>query len=132
MEWQAVKRTRVMIVDTDWSLGIKLADWLAAHGYQPVLHRSYAAAIDELNSIRPQAMIIAVDSYSPAEQAEVSQLLFRLQTVYPDMPVIGIADIATGRIAPFSGHCGVHRLIKPVDFLDVDRLLKSELCLATV
>jgi len=31
------KRVSVMIVGQDLAFGIKLADWLAAHGYQVVL-----------------------------------------------------------------------------------------------
>lgn len=132
MEWQTVKRIRVMIVDTDWNLGIKLADWLAAHGYQPVLHRSYNDALAEVNSIRPEAIIMAVDSCSLTEQADVSELLFRLQTVCPDLPIIAIADTTTGTMTPFGDYSDVHLLVKPVDFLEVDRLLRSGQCFATV
>lgn len=132
MEWQTAKRIRVMIVDTDWNLGIKLADWLAARGYQPVLHRSYNAALAEVNSIRPEAIIIAVDSCSLPGQVDVSQLLFRLQTVCPDLPVIGIADTTSESVTLFGDHSDVHLLVKPVDFLEVERLLRSRQCLATV
>lgn len=132
MEWQTAKRIRVMIVDTDWTLGIKLADWLAAHGYQPVLHRSYDVALNEVNSIRPEAIIIAVDSCCLPEQADVSELLFRLQTVCPDLPIIGIADTITESVALFGDHSDVQLLVKPVDFVEVERLLRSGQYLATV
>jgi ActR/RegA family two-component response regulator len=42
------ERTRVMIVEQDLDFGLKLADWLATHGYQPVFVRTVDAAVDEL------------------------------------------------------------------------------------
>ena len=56
-------RTCVMIVEQDWDFGMKLADWLAAHGYQPVLVRSVDAAIDELSDIRPQAVFVGLRGF---------------------------------------------------------------------
>ena len=50
------ERMRVMIVEQDLDFGMKLADWLATHGYQPVFVRTVDAAIDELSSVRPRAI----------------------------------------------------------------------------
>ncbi len=47
------ERTRVMIVEQELDFGLKLADWLATHGYQPVFVRTVDAAIDELSGDSP-------------------------------------------------------------------------------
>src|SRR5215813_2918228 len=65
-------RTRVMIVEEDWDFGIKLADGLAARGYHPVLFRFVDAAIAELNSIRPRAVLVGVRSSEPAAQSDTT------------------------------------------------------------
>ena len=46
---QNSERTRVMIVEQELDFGLKLADWLATHGYQPVFVRTVDAAINELS-----------------------------------------------------------------------------------
>jgi ActR/RegA family two-component response regulator len=47
------ERTRVMIVEQDLDFGMRLADWLATHGYQPVFVRTVDAAINELSGVHP-------------------------------------------------------------------------------
>lgn len=59
------KRPSVMIVDHDLDFGIKLADWLTAHGYQTVLIRSIEAASEEWRDLHPQTVFIGLGRSEP-------------------------------------------------------------------
>ena len=85
-------RTCVMIVEPDVNIGVKLADWLAGHGYQPALVRSVEAAIEELSDIRPQLVFVGGGRSEPAAQIEVSEILRLIRIVSPGVPMITIAD----------------------------------------
>jgi DNA-binding NtrC family response regulator len=127
------ERTRVMIVEQDWAFGIKLADWLATHGYQPVLFRTIEAAISELSDVRPQAIFIGLGCSAPAAQVDMAEVLLLIQTVCPRVPVITIADQPSEDLTQVVFRQGVRRfVVKPVEFSQVGELLQSELSAATV
>ncbi|NJN71019.1 MAG: hypothetical protein HC801_12600 [Nitrospira sp.] len=63
------KRPRVMIVEPDLEFGIKLADWLAANGYQAVLVRSVESAISECKDLHPQAVFIGLSRSEAAARS---------------------------------------------------------------
>src|SRR5678815_4914577 len=108
------ERTRVMIVEQDLGFGMKLADWLATHGYQPVFIRTVEAAIDELSSFRPQAILL-------------------IQTVCPNVSVLTIADQTSEDLTQVVFRQGVRRfLVRPVEFSQIGEVLQSELSAATV
>ena len=65
------ERTRVMIVEQDLDFGLKLADWLATHGYQPVFVRTVDAAINELSGVRPRAIFIGLGCSEPAARIDM-------------------------------------------------------------
>jgi len=85
-------RPGVMIVEPDVNSGIKLADWLVAHGYKAVLVRSVEAAIEELCEIRPRLVFVGGGHSEPGGQIEISEILRLIRTVCPGVPMITIAD----------------------------------------
>jgi DNA-binding NtrC family response regulator len=122
-----------MIVEYDLDYGIKLADWLATHGYQPVLVRTVEAAIGEVNDIRPQAVFIGLRSAERGPQMDAFEALLLIQTICPLVPVITIGDQADEDFAQLVVRQGVRRfLVKPVEFTQIGHVLQSELSAATV
>ena len=85
------ERMRVMIVEQDLDFGMKLADWLATHGYLPVFVRTVDAAIDELSSVRPRAIFFGLGCSEPAARIDIAEVLLMIQTVCPRVPVITIS-----------------------------------------
>ena len=127
------KRTCVMIVEPDWDFGIKLADWLASQGYQPVLTRTIDAAIVEFGSVRPQAIFVGLQSSVPQSQMNAGEVLLMIQTICPLVPIIAIADEARQVQTQVVLRRGVRRfLVKPVEFSQIGEVLQSELSVATV
>ena len=126
------ERTRVMIVEQDLGFGMKLADWLATHGYQPVFIRTVEAAIDELGSFRPQAIFFGLGCSGPAAQIDTAEALLLIQTVCPNVPVLTIADQTSEDLTQVVFRQGVRRfLVKPVEFSQIGEVLQSELSAAT-
>ena len=125
---QDAERLCVMIVEQDVDFGLKLADWLAAHGYQAVLVRSVDAAIEELSEIRPQAVFVGRSFSEPAAQIGMSEILLLIQTLCPRVPMVTIADQASENLTQVVFRQGVrHFLVKPVEFAHINHVLRSEL-----
>jgi DNA-binding NtrC family response regulator len=125
---QNAERLCVMIVEQDVDFGFKLADWLAAHGYQAVLVRSVDAAIEELSEIRPQAVFVGRGFSEPAAQIGMSEILLLIQTLCPRVPMVTIADQASENLTQVVFRQGVRRfVVKPVEFAHINHLLRSEL-----
>lgn len=126
-------RRCVMIVEQDAAFGIKLADWLAIHGHQPVLVRSVDAAIEELREISPQVVFVGRGHPEPAAQNGVSELLLLIQTLCPGVPVITIADQTSEDLTHDVFRQGIHHvLVKPIEFTQISHVLRPELNSATV
>ncbi len=126
-------RTCVMIVEQDWDFGMKLADWLEAHGYQPVLVRSVDAAIDELSAIRPQAVFVGLRASKPQAQMNADEVLLMIQTICPLVPVNTMADEASqAQTQIVSRQGGRSFLVKPVEFSQIGEVLRSALSASTV
>jgi len=79
-------RTRALVVEKDWEVGIKPADRLAAEGYHPVLVRSVDVAIAGLRSIRPRVILIGHRCSEPAAQADTTDALRLIQTLTARVP----------------------------------------------
>jgi DNA-binding NtrC family response regulator len=125
---QNPERLCVMIVEQDVDFGIKLADWLAAHGCQAVLVRSIDEAIEELREIRPQAVFVGRGFSEPAAQIGMSEILLLIQTLCPRVPMVTIADQAGESLTQVVFRQGVrHFLVRPVEFAQVNHVLQSEL-----
>jgi len=121
-------RTCVMIVEQDTEFGIKLADWLAVHSYQPVLVRSFDEAIEELREISPQVVFVGRGHSEPAAQNGISELLLLIQTLCPGVPVITIADQTSEDMTHVVFRQGVHHaLVKPIEFTQISHVRRSEL-----
>ena len=126
-------RTCVMIVEQDLDFGIKLADWLAAHRYQPVLVRSVDAAIEELSEVSPQVVFVGRGSSESSAQNDISELLLLIQTLCPGVPVITIADQTSEDLTHIVFRQGTHHvLVKPIEFTQISHVLRSELSSTTV
>ena len=127
------ERTRVMIVEQDLDFGMKLADWLATHGYQPVFVRTVDAAIDELSSVRPRAIFVGLGCSEPAARIDIAEVLLMIQTVCPSVPVITIADQTSEALTQVVFRQGARRfVVKPVEFSQVGEVLQSEQSAATI
>jgi DNA-binding NtrC family response regulator len=127
------ERTRVMVVEQDLDFGMKLADWLAAHGYQPVFVRTVDAAIDGLSGFRPQVVFIGLGWSAPAAQTDMVEILLLIQTISPCTPVIMMGDQTSEDLTQVLFRQGVRRfMIKPVKFSQASELLQSELSAAMV
>jgi DNA-binding NtrC family response regulator len=125
-------RTRVMIVEQDWDFGMKLADWLAAHGYQPVLVRDVDAAIAQLSDIHPQAIFVGLQDSTRQAQMNVGEVVLMIQTICPLVPVITMADEASQvQTQVVFRQGGRSFLVKPVGFSQIGEVLKSALSSAT-
>lgn len=127
------ERTRVLIVEQDLNFGMKLADWLATQGYQPVVVRTVDAAIGSLSGVRPQAIFFGLGCSEPAARIDVAEILLMIQTLCPSVPVSPIADQTSEDLTQVLFRQGVRRfLVKPVKFSEVSELLQSELSAAMV
>ncbi len=121
-----------MIVEQDLEVGIKLADWLAAHGYQAVLVRSVESAIDECMESRPQAVLIELDRLQPANSNHLRRLLLMIEATRPGISVITMGYRASGNMIQVMTSGGVrHVLVQPIDTEHIGRLLQAELNRAT-
>lgn len=127
------ERTRVMIVEQDLDFGLKLADWLATHGYQPVFVRSVDAAIDELSGVRPQAIFVGLGCSEPASRIDIAEVLLMIQTVCPRVRTITISGQTNEDLTQVVFRQGARRfVVKSVEFSQVTEVLLSELSAATV
>ena len=126
------ERTRVMIVEQNWEFGMKLADWLAAHGYQPVLVRDVDAAIAELSDIRPQAVFVGLQDSKLQAHMNIGEVVLMIQTICPLVPVITMADEASQvQTQVVFRQGGRSFLVKPVEFSQIGEVLQSALSSAT-
>jgi len=126
------KRRCVMIVEPDGDYGIRLADWLAAHGYQPVLVRSVDAALEALSDIRPDVVFVGRDHSESGARIGIGEILVLIQTLCTDVPVITIMDQHSEDLTPSVLRPGMHQLqVTPVAFTQIGHVLRSEVNLVT-
>ena len=124
------ERTRVMIVEQDLEFGLKLADWLATHGYHPAFISTANAAIDGLAGFRPQAVFVGLGS-TRAARVDMVEIFLLIQTICPSVPVIMLADQTSEDLTQVVFRQGIRRLlVKPVEFSHIGEVLQSELTAA--
>jgi DNA-binding response OmpR family regulator len=127
------ERTRVMIVEQDLEFGLKLADWLATHGYHPAFISTANAAVDALVGFRPQAVFVGLGCSARAARVDMVEILLLIETICPSVPVIMMADQTSEDLTHVVFRQGVRRfLVKPVEFSHIGEVLQSELTAATV
>ena len=127
------ERIRVMIVEQDLDFGLKLADWLASHGYQPVFVRTVDAAINELSGVRPRAIFVGLGCSEPAARIDIAEVLLMIQTICPRVPAITISGQTSKDLTQVVFRQGARRfVVKSVEFSQIAEVLLSELSAATV
>ena len=80
-------RTRVMIVDPGWHVGLKLADCLATEGYHAVLVRDLESMLTELDEMQPEAILFSPDS---CDRQRAS--LRAIQSLCPETSVLSLLE----------------------------------------
>jgi DNA-binding NtrC family response regulator len=122
------ERMRVMIVEQELDFGLKLADWLATHGYQPVCVRTVDAAIDELSGVHPRAIFVGLGCSEPAARIDIAEVLLMIQTVCPRVPAITISGQPNEDLTQVVFRQGARRfVVKSVEFSQITEVLLSEL-----
>jgi DNA-binding NtrC family response regulator len=112
---------------------MKLADWLAAHGYQPVFVRTVDAAINELSGVCPRAIFVGLGCSELAVRIDIAEVFLMIQTICPRVPVITIADQTNEDLTQVVFRQGARRfVVKTVEFSQIAEVLLSELSMATV
>jgi len=126
-------KVRVMIIEQNLDLGMKLADCLATNGYHPVYIRTVDAAIGALNGVRPQGIFVGIGCSGPVARINIAEALLMIQTVCPCFPVGTIEDQTGKDLTQIVVHQGGRRfLVKQVEFSQIGEMLQSELSVAAV
>ncbi|MCP9442312.1 MAG: cobalamin B12-binding domain-containing protein [Nitrospira sp.] len=122
------KRPAVLIGTHDLTFGIKLADWLAAHGYQAVLIRSWATILDECREVRPQAILIDLTCATQAASPCIEDVLRVIEAASPQAVVIVMGEPIKGESARVRKEFFLRYIqVRPADFAHIGRLIRSEL-----
>lgn len=122
------KRPCVMIVEQSLEFGIKLADWLAAHGYQAVLVRSAERAIEECRELRPQAVFTGLTRSGLVTPNNARRLLLAIGKACPGISVVTMGNLVSGNLIQVTTSGGIrHVLVQPIDTAHIGRLLQAEL-----
>ncbi|CAE6789153.1 MAG: hypothetical protein H8K06_18940 [Nitrospira sp.] len=119
-------RTRIMIVDPELQLGLKLADHLARNGYQAVLVRDLESTLAQLGEIRPEIILLSQDSsmmHPPAVDIEALRII---NTLCPQAPVLRLNRSLHGTmpftpLSPDSPHASPPPALQPHVVEDVLR-----------
>lgn len=96
--WTVAGRERVVIVDRDLEFGLKLADCLASSGYHAVLGRSLDAMLEDLEELKPGAILLNSD---PGDQKEShgADTLQAVKALYPQVPVMTLMKPGRDRLS---------------------------------
>lgn len=123
------KRACVMLIaDQDFDFGIRLADWLAARGYQAVLVRSAETAMEDCRDLCPQAVFIGLSRSESTSQINLPELLRAIETACPRVPVVTMGDGTGGDPTHLrSGGVIRHFPVKPIEVTNIGQALQSQL-----
>lgn len=81
-------RVRIVIVDPELRLGLRLADCLATSGYQAVLVRDLDSTLTELGEIQPELILLSQDSSDKQTPAAGRDTLRAVNRLCPQAPVL--------------------------------------------
>lgn len=81
-------RVRIMIVDPELQLGLRLADCLATSGYQAVLVRDLESTLAQLGEIQPAIILLSQDSSEGYPSAAGIDTLRVINRLCPQAPVL--------------------------------------------
>ncbi len=85
-------RSRVMIVDSEWQFGLKLADCLATSGYQAVLVRDLESTLAQLGEIQPEAILLSQDFGGAERNRTGVDALRTVNMLCPQAPVLTLTQ----------------------------------------
>lgn len=117
-------RKRVMIVSHEAKFALRLADWLAAEGYEVVIAREAKDVRSLLEEVKPNAVVL--DLALPVVSG--MEVLRVIRASRPEVPVVTMADAALHNLALLSikaGACGF--LLKPFERQQMSRLVAAEI-----
>jgi DNA-binding NtrC family response regulator len=119
-----ISRTRIMVANQDAEFALKLADSLAADGYEVAIVQEAGEILDLLRNMEPDGILLDLHLSVP----DSMKLLQNIRAVHPHVPVITMADPALHDVAARSVKAGARTfLLKPFDFQHVRDLLGAEL-----
>ncbi|MCP9468689.1 MAG: hypothetical protein NNA31_01680 [Nitrospira sp.] len=122
------KRPSVLVATPDLTFGIKLADWLAAHGYQAVLIRSWVTMIDECRDLRPQAVLIDLAHTDRRVAPLLRDALHAIETINREAVIVLLRASPNPSSAQVISETSLRLLeIQLADFAHIGRLLRAEI-----
>lgn len=84
-------RVRIMIVDPELQLGLRLADCLATSGYQAVLVRDLESILAQLGEIQPEIILLSQDLPGGRLPTAGIDTLRAVNTLCPQAPVLTLS-----------------------------------------
>ena len=97
--WTVAGRERVVIVDRDLEFGLKLADCLASSGYHGVLGRSLDAMLEDLEELKPGAILLHSDPGDHEKESPGADTLQAVKALYPQVPVMTLMKPGRDRLS---------------------------------
>ena len=81
------ERTRVLVIDNYDSFVYNLVQYLGELGAEPVVHRNDAIAVDDVEAIAPDAILVSPGPGTPADAGISNDVIRRYG---PTMPLLGV------------------------------------------
>jgi len=126
-------RSRVMIVDSEFQFGLKLADCLATNGYHAVLVRDLHSMLTELREIQPEAILLSVDSGDEQERIAELDSLRALNDLWPQTPVLTVVEpVGDAAVALSPPQHARKSLLTPLAHHRVEELLRAQLDISCI
>jgi DNA-binding response OmpR family regulator len=114
-------RPRVMIVHHAADFALKLADWIAAHGYEAAIARDVEDMLELLHEARPDGVLLDLHLRALGGM----QVLRLIKAIHPQVPVVTITEGPLNELALLSvkaGACGF--LLKPFELQHMSNMLE--------
>jgi DNA-binding response OmpR family regulator len=124
MQPAPASRKRILVVDQNTDSALRLADWIAADGYEAIIAPQVSEALELLNRIEPDAILLDLH----LQVMSGMEMLRLIRTGYPRLPVITMTDLTFHNLAIRSTKAGASAfLLKPLDRYHVSALLRAEI-----
>jgi DNA-binding NtrC family response regulator len=119
-----VSRKRIMVINHEAEFAGKVADWLAADGYEVIIAQEVRDVIDLLKEMEPDGILL--DLHLPIMNGV--ELLRIIRAIYPHVPVVTMAEATLQDLAVLSVKAGASTfLLKPFDHHHMCQLLGAEI-----
>ena len=117
-------RPRVMVVHHRTNFALKLADWLAAHGYEVAIARDVGEVLELLHEMRPAGILLDLHLRTMAGM----QVLRIIKGIYPQIPIITMTEAPLNELALLSVKAGADAfLLGPFERQHMKMLLDAHL-----